>query len=231
VCGRAGRFDLHASSTGERVDCAKVKQVPNLRCESCAAKNGCTNTVHNTEGSAIKGHLVHDVAHFLRFRTSAAPPHQLAGGNASGGADKMPVPVYFGCQTLESGMFQRQRADGILGLQASRQRGRVPSMLSALIAQHRAPNAFSLCLSDTRGLFLLGGAPRAARLQAARALTLPMEGGARALFTLRLNELRVSRAGGGANASSFVKLPGFASSALHLRRESNPQSGPARAAC
>ena len=51
---------------------------------------------------------------------------------------KVPMRVYFGCQTHESGMFYRQQADGIVGMQPPRARPRVPSVLTSLVPEQRS---------------------------------------------------------------------------------------------
>ena len=194
-CGVRGRFDTRRSTTFSPVAC----RASGLACESCTAPQQCTYSVHYTEGSAIKGYVVSDIAHFQRVGLTAATDEHT------------PVRVHFGCQTLETGMFFKQQADGILGLQPPRSRVRVPSMLSSLHAQERARGAadsFSLCLADTTGLFLLGGgAPEAGRSPGgASVLTVPMEKGARARYSLRLRAVHASGAGRANATFSALRL-------------------------
>ena len=155
-------------------------------CERCGPSDRCAYSVHYTEGSSISGHVITDVAHFGR---SVLGSREM---------DAVSARVYFGCQTSETGMFFRQEADGIMGLQPPRYRARVPSLLTSLVQQKPARDIFSLCLADRTGLFLLGGAPDAAAMRARGALTLPMDRGARARYTLNLAEVRIS----GANAAN-----------------------------
>ncbi|KAL1514842.1 hypothetical protein AB1Y20_003927 [Prymnesium parvum] len=188
-CGTEGRFDVSRSSTARRVGCRTAGP---LLCESCAA-DVCGYSVHYTEGSAIKGHVVQDVAHLTR--AGRAPEDDLA----------VQLPVYFGCQTSESGMFYKQEADGILGLQPPRTRSRVPSMLSSLAATSRSlVEAFSLCLSDTAGLFLMGGSAQRRR---ASTITVPMEHGAKARYSLKLSGIRVSNLAPGNNSFRALSFP------------------------
>ena len=167
-CGRAGYFDTSKSPSSRTISCREPPQ--GFTCERCAAGNRCAYSVRYTEGSSISGHVVTDMAHFTRSVDGA---HDA----------KVPMRVYFGCQTHESGMFYRQQADGIVGMQPPRARPRVPSVLTSLVAEQReqgARNTFSLCLSDKSGLFLMGGAPDLPRLRASGAVVLPMDRNARA---------------------------------------------------
>jgi len=183
------------SPSYESVDCHRPPT--GFSCERCAAANRCTYSVHYTEGSAIQGHVVTDYAHFTR-----------ASMTRDGASEPVSTRVYFGCQTLETGMFHRQDADGIMGLQPPRARARVPSFLTSLIQQHKsAAEAFSLCLSDRSGLFLLGGQPDPLYLRSRRALTLPMDRSARARYTLSLREILVSGAGSKNGTYKSLKLP------------------------
>ena len=156
-CGIAGRFDMRGSSSATAIGCRTPPA--GFACEKCSAAGQCTYSVHYTEGSAISGHIVTDVAHFM---------HSGGGGSGGGsgggvtGAVRVSPKVFFGCQTQETGMFYRQEADGIMGMQPPRARQRVPSMLTSLVQQRAAAEVFSLCLSDRAGLFLLGGAYAAA---------------------------------------------------------------------
>jgi len=196
MCGSSGRFDLDASRTAEAVRCPR-RPVPSLKCEPCRS-NECGYSVRYTEGSIIRGRVVTDVAHFQRTQGET-------------GSSNESVRVYFGCQTMESGMFQRQRADGILGLQSSRVHAKVPSMLSMLVSRKQAPNAFSLCLADRTGLFLLGGTPP--QSSQGGALTVPFERGARALFSL--NVVQISWSAHNGSSKSSTPVGGFSAAALH----------------
>ncbi len=196
-CGRTGCFDPVRSPSYQPVDCRKPPT--GFSCEKCAAANRCQYSVHYTEGSAIQGHVVTDYAHFTR-------------SSVAGATEPVSTRVYFGCQTLETGMFHRQEADGIMGLQPPRARTRVPSFLTSLVHQQKtATEAFSLCLSDRTGLFLLGGQPDARLLLARRALSLPMDRSARARYTLSLREILVS--GSGRNNGTYKRLSSVPASA------------------
>ena len=63
------------------------------------------------------------------------------------------VPFTFGCQTSEKGLFQKQYADGILGL-APHESSRMYKMFTVGAIPR---NAFSLCFSRMGGQFSLGG--------------------------------------------------------------------------
>ena len=112
-------------------------------CERCAASDQCFYSVHYTEGSAIQGHVVTDVARFSRSHL-----------DTRGLLTPVEARVYFGCQTQETGMFFRQQADGIMGLASSRRRGEPsnPTVLEALVAARIVPDAFSLCFGAAHGV-------------------------------------------------------------------------------
>ena len=228
ICGLEGRFDPASSTTASPVGCAARESTQaGVRCDQCLGAQ-CSYSVHYTEGSSIRGRIVRDVVHMERV---------ARGGGGGRPSTPVDVSVFFGCQTHETGMFQRQRADGILGLQARAGSGRVPSWLTALAQQTRSTNAFSICLSDTGGLFLLGGSPirpLAPRLQwvhgrrAAPPVSIPLDPHARALFSLRLRQILIEKQADSPtlhmhNMSSaespsppvFVPLSGFPSSSLN----------------
>jgi Xylanase inhibitor N-terminal len=66
---------------------------------------------------------------------------------------KLAVPYAFGCQTAERGLFQKQYADGILGL-AIHETSIIRSLYDA---KSTSREAFSLCLTRTGGSFSVGG--------------------------------------------------------------------------
>jgi hypothetical protein len=186
---------------------------PGFACERCAADH-CAYSVHYTEGSAIQGNVVRDVAHFTRTLRSGSDGSSTDGhgsgggsGGSGGSVEVLATPVFFGCQTMETGMFYKQEADGIMGLQPPRARTRVPSMLSSLVQSRQATEAFSLCLADRQGLFLLGGKPEQAAMRARGALSVPMERNARARYTLALRDVRVSGSGAGNSSYRSLNLP------------------------
>ena len=120
LCGVKGRFDARTSSTAAPVVCPLSQSVQGLSCESCIAHR-CGYSVRYTEGSSIRGHILHDHAHFKR---------EARGGSGGGSAlERATSRIYFGCQTQETGMFFKQQADGIIGLQRSHTRSKVPPSL------------------------------------------------------------------------------------------------------
>lgn len=194
-CGKqaGGCFDAVRSASSTTIKC---RQPPaGFSCERCASER-CSYSVHYTEGSAISGHVVTDYAFFTR-----------GGDGTRGSGAATDARVFFGCQTSESGMFYKQEADGILGMQPPRARARMPSMLASLVQQKAAAETFSLCLSDRSGLFLLGGRADAAAMRQRGALTVPMQTGARARYTLNLRDVRVSGSGSRNTSFTSLKLP------------------------
>ena len=58
ACGKAGRFDLRASSTVVPVTCPlDGKRHPGVKCDQCVSSQ-CSYAVHYTEGSSIRGQIV-----------------------------------------------------------------------------------------------------------------------------------------------------------------------------
>ncbi len=196
-CGAAGRFNPSESASARPVSCRASP--PGFECESCAPGDVCAYSTEYTEGSSIRGHVLTDVAHFTR--------QPLGAGLGSAAARNLSTRVYFGCQTSEAGMFRRQQADGIIGMQPHRARARAPPMLLSLSRSHGAAAAFSLCLSDRAGLFLLGGEPAPAELRARGALIVPMAPGARARYTLQVRDVSVSGAAASNTIFQSIGLP------------------------
>ena len=89
-CGHhkdGSQFDVGASSSGTAISCSNRPDY--IRCNSCA-NNECSYAVSYAEGSRISGHMVQDNVHL---------------SSDSGTAH---VSVGFGCQTLETGLFNSQ---------------------------------------------------------------------------------------------------------------------------
>ena len=212
--GIGGRFDQRTSRTAERVHCP-TRGV----CEQCVADDpgtSCNFNVGYVEGSAIHGYVVRDVMHLWAAAHSASSsPSNRSGARSvqptDGGKSSAPTvaaatpPVYFGCQTHESGKFRSQPADGILGLQtdvyaAGARRATLPSVVQALVTtQPGAANTFSLCLGERTGLLLLAGHSGGSRALLARpdgATIGNMVAKATERFTLHLRDVRVGIATG-----------------------------------
>ena len=83
---------------------------------------------------------------------------------------------------------------------------KVPSVLSSLVRERQSAHIFSLCLSSSSGMLLLGGklrtAPDPLAPHAGRVLTVPMVTGARAAYTLRVQEMRVAAGQPGCDAGA-----------------------------
>ena len=90
-------------------------------CERCFSGDKCGYSVHYTEGSSIQGHVITDYAHFWSAKSAA---HGARGAAALRSAVPSTTRVFFGCQMQETGMFFKQEADGIMGMQPPRARTR-----------------------------------------------------------------------------------------------------------
>ena len=130
------RFSESQSRTSQKVDCSHPP--PGMRCSSCQNSNACGYGVSYTEGSSIRGRLVSDLFWF---------------GSAIGARE---VRASFGCQTYESGLFYSQVADGISGFSQAETYG--PTLFDYLRRSTSSPDVFSMCLSETVGAMVLGGA-------------------------------------------------------------------------
>ena len=85
---------------GKGRDYACSHPPPGMSCTSCfgdGSGSQCGYSLSYTEGSSIRGHMVEDTVVFA----SATGPKE--------------IPIAFGCQTYESGLFYSQVADGIVG--------------------------------------------------------------------------------------------------------------------
>ena len=139
-CGPGGRFDPSDSTTSRSASCGRQtdSSLPyGLRCESCHA-NKCSYAVNYMEGSHIGGDVQTDLAHFIQ-----SGARRQIGKRES-------ARIYFGCTTAERGMFNSQKADGILGLQPESanapRRSRVPSVLASLVLQVRCSPIEACCI-------------------------------------------------------------------------------------
>ena len=137
-CGhhnRGTRFDPAGSSTSKTFSCNAAPA--GMHCHSCVDGGSCGYMVSYQEGSRISGRMVQDIVQFASEQGRAAHP------------------VAFGCQTYESGLFNSQVADGIVGFGYGGGYGR--TLHDTLMAATSSPNTFSLCLSDTVGTLVMGG--------------------------------------------------------------------------
>jgi hypothetical protein len=139
-CTRCGnhkaraRFDPDKSSTGKNLMCNDHPD--GVRCSSCSS-NQCTYSVSYAEGSRISGHMVEDVVTF------------------SSDSGRTQVKAGFGCQTLETGLFNSQVADGIVGFSWGGGYGR--TLMDNLVRTTQSPDVFSMCFAETTGAIVLGG--------------------------------------------------------------------------
>ena len=134
-------FDSSKSSTSRPLPCSAceggVGRRP--RCED----GRCVFEQSYAEGSSWEAVQLEDVLWVGGPSLSESDDLQLGGA----------VPLVFGCQRSETGLFPLQLADGILGL-AMHDFG----LMRHLVALNLAPaNMFSLCFTDTGGTFAIGG--------------------------------------------------------------------------
>ena len=108
-----------------------------------------------TEGSGWTAYEVNDIISLLPTTTTDDNDDESILARAYEASIDTTIPFTFGCQTSLSGLFQKQFAHGILGLERYSFQS-LPQQLQ----QHGITNstAFSLCLSATRGFLGLGGA-------------------------------------------------------------------------
>ena len=107
------------------------------------------------------------------------------------------VDASFGCQTYESGMFNTQVADGITGWSMGRSYG--PTLFDWFLQGTKAPDVFSMCLSETIGAMVLGGAVPAAL--PAGGQWIPYTGGSS--YTVELVDIKLDGKSTGASSSNY----------------------------
>eukprot|EP00934_Nitzschia_sp_Nitz4_P007806 Nitzschia sp. Nitz4//scaffold11_size288233//225650//226696//NITZ4_000805-RA/size288233-processed-gene-0.183-mRNA-1//1//CDS//3329534167//7796//frame0 len=122
------------------------------RCGSCRLEgvaicalfgNQCEINQKYTEGSSWKAYEVEDIVWLGTSNVLESVEDYM----------RLAVPYAFGCQTSIQGLFQKQFADGILGLARHK-----TSIVTAYFDAGVIPrNAFSLCLTLTAGRLSLGG--------------------------------------------------------------------------
>ena len=139
ACGhhKAGaRFDPTKSRSASSLSCSSSSS--SMHCSKCVSGNKCGYSVSYTEGSSISGYMVEDQLH------------------VSSDLGVTAVTATFGCQTRETGLFHSQMADGIVGFSNSMAYG--PTFMDRLVSGLKAPNVFSMCLSEEVGAMVMGGA-------------------------------------------------------------------------
>ncbi|VEU33798.1 unnamed protein product [Pseudo-nitzschia multistriata] len=106
--------------------------------------NFCTFTQRYTEGSSWTATEVEDIV-WLGSEDLVE--------SVEGFLPQLAIAYPFGCQTSSKGLFQKQYADGILGLSIHN-----TSIVTALYGEGLIPqNAFSLCFTHEGGVMSLGG--------------------------------------------------------------------------
>jgi len=142
-CGKHASpyFDTRKSTTKRLSKCGNCKLEGISTCSLFGDQ--CEITQKYTEGSSWSAHEIEDMVWLGNddVMESIEDHMQLA------------ISYAFGCQTSINGLFQKQYADGILGL------ARHDTSLVAAYYRTNAisRNAFSLCLTADAGYFALGG--------------------------------------------------------------------------
>ena len=143
-CGQhkhGARFDAQRSSTASTYSCSRTP--PGMHCHTCTSSE-CGYSVSYAEGSRISGKMVEDQVQIASER------------------GRISLPVAFGCQTFESGLFNSQVADGIIGFSFGGVYGQ--TLHDRLVQQQHTHDTFSMCLSETVGALVLGATVPAAGL-------------------------------------------------------------------
>lgn len=143
-CGQhkhGARFDAQRSSTASTYSCSRTPT--GMHCHTCTSSE-CGYSVSYAEGSRISGKMVEDQVQIASER------------------GRISLPVAFGCQTFESGLFNSQVADGIIGFSFGGVYGQ--TLHDRLVQQQHTHDTFSMCLSETVGALVLGATVPAAGL-------------------------------------------------------------------
>lgn len=162
---RRHRYSPSNSSTVQTVPCGACQFVGDSKCGKIAATTAavpssqkdecCVVKQRYTEGSSWTAYEVNDIMSLPavnKRRRTATYEDSL----------ETTIPFTFGCQTAVTGLFRRQFADGILGLERySHQSVPVQLFHHGVIAS----KAFSLCLSQNGGSLGLGGAQTSKHLE------------------------------------------------------------------
>jgi len=135
-------FNPHLSTTDRRPQCGACLLEGVSTCSTF--NKDCIVTQKYTEGSSWTAHELEDLVWLGSDRKEESLEEFI----------KFAVPYPFGCQTSEKGLFQKQYADGILGLSIHHS-----SFIQALFDARSIPrNSFSMCMTKSGGSLSLGGA-------------------------------------------------------------------------
>jgi len=138
-------FDPDKSSTFKEVSCDECEGY-GAKCS--AAQDKCLVGMSYLEGSGWKGYQSRDL--FSLSMDENTSPKDLQ------------VPFTFACETIETGLFESQLENGIMGLINAN----VTHLPNVLSQQNKIPNSFSLCMGSElttsedgvhSGIMTLGG--------------------------------------------------------------------------
>ncbi len=136
-------FDLQNSSTAVVLNCPGGKSTARkLATEPASAKDYCPVSQSYTEGSSWDGYKVSDVLYIGGIDSSSMPK-----------APAYSIKFTFACLQSETGLFQKQLADGIMGMSNSNE-----SLPNQLVTNGiTSSNLFALCFRVGGGILTLGG--------------------------------------------------------------------------
>lgn len=175
---RRYRYDPANSTTVQTIACGECRFTGDSRCgtiessansgsaESRASQEKyCIVKQHYTEGSSWTAYEVHDILSLSAVKNKRRQMERVTYEDSL----ETTIPFTFGCQTKVTGLFKRQFAHGILGLERCSHQS-LPVQLYRHGVTHST--AFSLCLSSTAGSLGLGGALLSKHLEPMQLTTL-----------------------------------------------------------
>jgi Xylanase inhibitor N-terminal len=168
-CGDCGRhidskFQRDKSDTAEVVQCHE--KVGANQCEQCDDAKRCSFSISFAEQSSLKGYFIRDYILFgdglydLYKETLTSELSSTTLVETKALIEREHFKTVFGCTTRETNLFLTQKADGIMGLSPSTNKGHnLPNVVDDLFQVHQGKKlAFSLCYNSLKGGYMsIGG--------------------------------------------------------------------------